>query len=99
MAHLEQWSLNSGAVSPYTAPELATQHLHGIVSNHPNCPDGDVVTTTSVEEIDFAARAARTRNTEYTLGEPSADWLKWCEDNGHDTSKILNRPIPDKETG
>ena len=81
MPHLENWSLTHGPASAYMAPEQITQCLRGVVTGHPRQPDGDRVTTTGVEVIDYAAKTAKTKNTEYTLGEPDAEWLKWLDDN------------------
>ena len=81
MPHLEDWSLTHGPASAYMAPEQITQHLRGIVTGHPRKSDGTLVTTTSLQAIDYEGKTAKTRNTEYTLGEPDAKWLEWLDDN------------------
>ena len=89
MPHLEDWSLTHGPVSAYMAPEQITHHLRGIVTGHPRKQDGDMVMTTRVESIDYARRTARTKNTDYTLGEPDWEWLKWCDDNEIDRAHVV----------
>jgi hypothetical protein len=43
--------------------------LHGIVSHHPELPDGEQVRTSSVVKLDRENGICETRNTIYTLGE------------------------------
>ena len=88
MPHLENWSVISKPCSAYQAPELSIKRLCGIVSDHPKQPDGVSVITSRIQTIDYEAKTARTKNTDYTLGEPDAEWLKWCDANGIDHSHI-----------
>ena len=39
------------------------------------------VQTSSVQFLDVKNRIAKTRNTEYTLGEPSEEYKKYCVEN------------------
>ena len=88
MPHLEDWSFTHGPYSAYIAPEQITQHFGGIVTGHPRQQEGSIVTTSRIETIDYEAKTARTRNTEYTLGEPDAEWLKWRDDNKIDRAHV-----------
>ncbi len=60
-AHLENW-IQIG------------ETLYGNVSRHPdlNLPDGTFVHTSRVLEISADKKSAKTKNTDYTLGESSS---------------------------
>jgi len=45
---LENWSIVSLNVNPYTAPELVTFHLQGVSYGHPKCPNGYMITSTAI---------------------------------------------------
>lgn len=91
MPHLENWSVALGAGgTPYTAPELIPRVLQGSVTGHKQLEDGTAIRTTSVESIDYAAKTATTKNCEYTLGTPDADWLAWCKANNIEHSHLLS---------
>ena len=55
-ARLEQWYIRDG-------------RLHGVVWGHPLLEDGDVITTSDIVEINFAAHKVYTQNTCYALGK------------------------------
>jgi len=44
--------------------------------------DGDRIRTSTVQTLDIENMVAQTRNTQYILGEPDADYVKWLHENG-----------------
>lgn len=83
---LEDWSPCEVLKSAYDPPECRPIVLHGKVFGHPKSPqvfDGMFVQTSRVLSLDLKNNKARTRNTEYTLGTPSRDWLSWMAERGH----------------
>lgn len=82
MPKLENWSITTNNDNPFLAPELRSIRIHGEVYQHENFTDGTKVTTSSVQELDLECNQAQTRNTLYTLGNPSEDYLKWLEQHG-----------------
>ncbi len=91
MPHLENWSIISRRNVPYSAPEILISQLIGTVSGHPKIPDGNLVTTSMIKDIDFEANTATTRNTEYTLGAPDSHWIKWCDHHGIDHKHVSKK--------
>lgn len=89
-AHLEQWSVVMPELpdDKYKHPELREmlrgKCLQGVVSGHPRIPDGSEITTSSLKEIDVKDKKAVTRNTIYTLGEPSPVFIHWLKKQGKD---------------
>lgn len=61
-ARIEDWALTFPGGKP---------RLHGKAFGHPSpeIRDGEPVVTSEVQNIDFAAGTATTRNTTYTLGK------------------------------
>jgi len=47
MPRIESWSVAGGG-DPYTAPELRTLHLQGIVYGHPKFEEGHPIVTTPI---------------------------------------------------
>ena len=78
MARLENWSV--GTKDPYTPPEYA--RVSGTVYGHPRFQDGEFITLSTVIEVNGIV--IRTKNTTYLLGEPDAEYVRWCLDNGYD---------------
>lgn len=69
-ARLEKWGLRlDEAVDPYKAPETVPVRLVGYVYGHPRVPDGTLVSSSTVIELDVKNSLAETKNTTYTLGE------------------------------
>lgn len=81
MSKLENWSVISSPVNPFQAPELWPTRLYGRIFDDPRFEDGMNVQTSSVQFLDVKNRIAKTRNTEYTLGEPSEEYKKYCAEN------------------
>lgn len=50
--------------------------LAGRIYGDPRFEDGMNISTSTLQ-----ARTAKTRNTEYQLGEPSDDYKQYCKDN------------------
>lgn len=79
IVRIENWSVHG---APYAAPETpqARPYLSGEVYGYPGRPDGHKVTTGHI--YDAEGRMAYGRRTAYQLGEPSPDYLAWCQKNG-----------------
>ena len=88
MPHLENWAIAGGFVSVYRAPDRVTRRLVGVVTGHERLDDGREVTTSELQSIDYEARTARTKNSDYTLGEPDPAWLEWCDENNIDCADV-----------
>jgi hypothetical protein len=82
MPKLEDWSIVRDDSNPFLAPELRGLRLQGRVYGRDDFEDGSVVTTSSVQSLDLKNNIAKTRNTEYILGKPSKDYVRWLNDNG-----------------
>lgn len=79
---LEEWAIIENNDNPYLAPELRKIRLYGKVYGRLDFEDGTFVRTSSIQELDLKNKKAKTKNTEYILGELSKDYLKWLQDNG-----------------
>lgn len=83
MPTLQNWAVVM-TLGPYDAPEAAVARLTGEVFGHPRFSDGTVVQTSRIVSLSTKERKATTKSgTSYDLGEPSADFLRWLEQNGH----------------
>jgi hypothetical protein len=77
---LENWGVvmdNRG--NSYLHPGACWIVLSGIVTGHPNLPDGGSINTSSVQSIDLDKNEARTKSRKYSLGEPSPGFLEYIE--------------------
>lgn len=81
MPRLEDWSVIFCSVNLYRAPEVCLDFLTGKIYGDPRFEDGMTVTTSTLQILDVKARIAKTRNTEYQLGEPSDGYKQYCKDN------------------
>ena len=81
MPRLEDWSVIFCSVNLYRAPEVCLDFLVGKIYGDPRFEDGMTVTTSTLQILDAKARIAKTRNTEYQLGEPSDGYKQYCKDN------------------
>lgn len=81
MPKLENWSVVSYPTNPFQAPKLWPRCLAGRIYGDPRFEDGMNVSTSTLQALDVKARTAKTRNTEYQLGEPSDDYKQYCKDN------------------
>jgi len=75
MVRLEDWALFYVG-GEYTPPELLKRKLTGKVYGHPRFEDGVEITTSSLIEFDVSKCLAVTKNTTYTLGKASEEYLK-----------------------
>jgi hypothetical protein len=81
VVHLSRWSVKPGAGTDiYTAPELATICLHGLVSGHPRHADGTEVTTGTIVSAD--GRMAHGKRTTYVLGSIDPRYRRWLKKKG-----------------
>lgn len=70
MPRLESWSVTGGN-NPYTAPELRTLHLQGMVYGHPMFDEGHPVLTTPIVSV-VDDRVVTKSGSIYELGEVDA---------------------------
>ncbi len=81
---MEQWSLTHGESNPYLAPELRTKKLHGVCKERAmelGGHESEKITTSTI--ISYENNIVTTKSgKKYELGEPSKDYVKWCEENG-----------------
>ena len=71
---LENWAVIAVPDSPYQAPELWRQRLHGNVYGHPRFGNGTEVTTSPITSK--KGENILTRNTEYELGIIDTEYEK-----------------------
>lgn len=84
---IENWSVvPSYPVDPYTAPELI-RHF----SLNGNLEGGKNVTTSTIQSV--FGRKVYTKNSVYTLGQPSEEYKKWVESNFSPDWDWENAPI------
>lgn len=81
MPRLENWSVTAASNNPFLDPVCQSKRLHGNVYDNPNFNDGDSINTSVLKEFDYKNRLAKTRNTEYKLGEIDKDYEKYLEEN------------------
>lgn len=97
MPRLENWSLCSMTVNPYLLPECQSISLHGAVYGHDRFEDGLHITTSSVVDLDIAGERAKTYSgSEYSLGKPSQEWMRWLRENKYtkyldDLEKLVSK--------
>lgn len=89
MPILEDWAIITDH-DPLLAPELRKMRLSGKVFNRQGFEDGTEVVTSSVQMIDLKNNIVKTKNTEYKLGKPSEEYLKWLEKNGKTLEDYFN---------
>ena len=83
---LENWSICTPKVNPFTAPELIPQCLQGNVYGHPRFRDGEFVISSRIVGIKENLILTYSGST-YELGEPDPDY----EDEYPDAkSRVLN---------
>jgi len=82
-ARLENWYMGwtSQHNSPYDPPELRQYILSGEVYGHPSFTEGDRVTTSVIKEV--KGKVVETNNTQYELGTPDPEYVKYCKAEGH----------------
>lgn len=62
--------------------------LQGIVSGHPKLPDGKILTTSPILQLNVEEKICITENYTYTLGNPNEVFLKFLEENQIELSKF-----------
>ena len=81
MSKLENWFVISCSDNPFQDSKILPRWLVGDIYGDPRFKDGMNVTTSDLQILDVKARIAKTRNTEYQLGEPSEDYKQYCKNN------------------
>lgn len=91
MPRIENWAVGVDNRNPFVAPELRDKYLHGKIydDEKERFSDGVVISTSSLVEIDLKKKVAKTRNTTYTLGEPSEEYLEWLDSSGMNMEDYL----------
>lgn len=85
---LENWAV---VVDPYAAPEIHRAKLSGNVSNHPKHENGTHVITSRI--VSANGRLVTTAHTEYELGQPCEEYLRWYKETYPDREIDLDNPI------
>lgn len=85
---LENWSLNMNEDNPYLAPELRAIRLSGECESRAKeiTKTGHIshITTSRIINYNEETKIASTKSgTQYKLGQPNPDYVKWCSDNGY----------------
>jgi hypothetical protein len=89
MIRIENWSLITDD-NPYLAPEQRKVRLRGDVIEHPRLGYANDVQTSSIKDVE--GHIVKTSSgSVYQLGEPSPEYVKWCQDNGH---YVPTREVP-----
>ena len=89
-ARIENWSVGFRP-DPYLPPEMMYPTISGMIyeDKKGRWEDGHNITTSSI--IDTNGRIIITKSgSQYLLGKPNKDYVKWCNDNNH--SSPLNNP-------
>ena len=76
MPRLENWSVGSQNLTPYTAPELSQPRLMGEVYGHPNFDNGERITTSPIEKINGWVITTLSGSV-YELGGVSREYEEW----------------------
>ena len=74
----ENWATG---VDPYTAPECRGLQLIGNVYGHPSHYPGKLVRTSNIVSVDGLLGTTYS-GSQYRLGEPDLEWLKYLEKEG-----------------
>ncbi len=91
MTRIENWKLGTFSEEDMDHGKM---RLSGKVYNHYRKKDGSSVITSSVVSIDMENWLATTSSGNvYELGKPSAEYIKWLEDNGWPSAKELKRKL------
>ena len=77
---IENWRV-IGTEDPYCPPERMSLSISGEVYGNPEFPDGLGVTTSYVKSIN-GSQVTTHSGSVYTLGEPNAEYVEWCRENG-----------------
>ena len=94
MPRLENWSLVS-LFNPYKAPEARVGLLKGVVYDHEKFDDGTLITTSMLVDLNIDGASAKTfSGSNYTLGRPDPEWMKFLEEVGSEYIESLNKLTP-----
>lgn len=77
---IECWSTIDSSTDPFLPPEAIGICLCGKVYGHPNKPDGSKVKTSRIKLVQ--GKLVQTLNTNYCLGEPDPEFIKWMKMEG-----------------
>ncbi len=84
---LEQWYVGA---DEYSDPNTKVIKLCGLIYGHPKFPQGRIFHTGRVVRLVPNKHWARTRNTDYELGDPEPEWLIWLAINGYKLNDYLH---------
>jgi hypothetical protein len=81
MIRLEKWSMIFD-IRALLVVGKQTGCLAGFVYGHPKFEDGEEIVTSYIVDLDVRNGRAKTYSgSEYVLGRPHPDWVKWLEKN------------------
>ena len=83
MPRLEDWRLLN-YYHGYQTPDSKAYQISGVIyeDEFDRFIEGECIRTSTVQTLDIKNRVARTKNTQYILGEPDADYVKWLYEKG-----------------
>ena len=96
MPRLKNWSIRDGGYyGAYFAlfnPEDKNR-ISGDIYNDEKLrfEDGEKITTSLINEIDFKNKVAQTLYTKYELGEVDSEYIKWLVENGYNTDDFIKK--------
>lgn len=86
MTRLDNWSIVVRTENPFQAPELGSVCMQGEIYNDDRFEDGESVTTGCILYFDSVAKIAKTRRTEYQLGDIDSTFEAYLEENEYSIS-------------
>ena len=85
MVYLEHWHLRGQFTEFMMGLDDGKAYLYGRVSGHNNQPDGTVVQTSAIIELNLNSRVAVTKSgTEYHLGAMEPQYEAWVKQHAAD---------------
>lgn len=80
---IEEWFITTHG---YSTPSIVC----GKIYHDPRWPDGTLITTGTIQDIDPEATWVQTRRTYYTLGAVKQEWLDWAKaENGYSLQSFI----------
>ena len=78
---LENWAILFCG-DAYTPPECISQRATGSVHDSEKFEDGEIITTSSIKEINLQEKYIITASgNKYLLGQPKPEWVEFLKEN------------------
>lgn len=78
---LENWALEFRESDLYSPPECQAICLTGEIYGDSRHEDGKRIITSNI--VDVNGNIVITKHSQYQLGDPHPDYVKWCKDQGY----------------